>query len=77
MIVEDYAAIAARARALRLDCALRQGQPVSACWCFRQGPGGANLPCPPTQRAAAADPLDPVRARFRALFGPPFWEEPR
>jgi|GEM_PF-5608859 hypothetical protein len=77
MIIEDYAAIAARAQALRLDCALRQGRPVSACWCFRQGPGGTNLPCPGAPIAPAADPLDPVRARVRALFGPPFWQEPR
>lgn len=28
-------------------CKMRAGEPVSECWCYRTGPEGNNLPCPP------------------------------
>jgi hypothetical protein len=73
MIVEDYQAIDKRARALRLRCAVQQGRAVAECWCYCQGRNGTHLPCPDAPMPHAEDPVARLRARFRELFGPPFW----
>jgi hypothetical protein len=52
---DDFEAIA-KARAeivrresatIRGECRTRNGGVLADCWCYRAGPDGSNLPCPP------------------------------
>jgi hypothetical protein len=49
---DDFETIRQRVTALRLQrlgkCAIREGWSSTDCWCYKAGPGGETLPCPPT-----------------------------
>jgi hypothetical protein len=49
---DDFAVIRQRMIALRLQrdgkCAIREGWSSTDCWCYKAGPGGETLPCPPS-----------------------------
>jgi hypothetical protein len=49
---DDFETIRQRMTALRLQrdgkCAIREGWSSTDCWCYKAGPGGETLPCPPT-----------------------------
>jgi hypothetical protein len=49
---DDFETIRQRMNALRLQrdgkCAIREGWSSTDCWCYKAGPGGETLPCPPT-----------------------------
>jgi len=48
---DDFATIRQRMTALRLQrdgrCAIREGGSSTDCWCYKAGPDGNTLPCPP------------------------------
>ncbi len=33
-----------------LECERRNGRSVEGCWCYRSGPDGTTLPCPPESK---------------------------
>lgn len=78
-IVSSYDDIRNRRDALRVRCAVRMTPPlpVQNCWCYCQGPNGSHLPCPNAPQQPAPDPNQTIRERIKAMFGPPFWQEPR
>ena len=49
---DDFETIRQRMTALRLQrdgkCAIREGWSSTDCWCYKAGPDGETLPCPPT-----------------------------
>ena len=48
---DDFVTIRQRMTALRLQregkCAIREGGSSVDCWCYKAGPDGNTLPCPP------------------------------
>ncbi|HYZ42571.1 MAG TPA: hypothetical protein VE687_18390 [Stellaceae bacterium] len=52
---DDFATIHRRMTALRLQrdgkCAIRDGKSSADCWCYKAGPDGNTLPCPPAAEA--------------------------
>lgn len=32
---------------VKLRCAIREGKTISECQCYKAGPNGSHLPCPP------------------------------
>lgn len=49
--MEDYNDIAKRQKIIaanrRHECLVRLDLPSAECWCFKAGPNGSHLPCPP------------------------------
>jgi hypothetical protein len=55
---DDFETIRQRVTALRLQrdgkCAIREGWSSTDCWCYKAGPGGETLPCPPVDDGPSA-----------------------